>query len=185
MMFDWDRLSAADYQTACAILGWPIYSRRPDLVIGPDGSNPYLYRWHLIPRNEKANVYFHIQVASDPERPLHDHPWDNTSVILSGGYDEVWDTNPSNFPQAGTEFAMAISRCLRVGDVVYRKATEAHRLILPPDIPYTMTIFSTGPRVRDWGFWFPEGWRNADDVLAMENGMSIMKEEAREDTQGR
>lgn len=178
-MFDWDLLALEDYDTACAILGWPIYSREPNLVIGPDGSNPYLYRWHLIPRNEKANVYFHIQVASDPERPLHDHPWDNTSVILSGGYDEIHTSCPWYPPW--TQYR----RQLRTGDVVHRHATEAHRLILPPDIPYTMTIFSTGPRVRDWGFWFLDGWRNADDVLAMENGMSIMKEEAREDTQGR
>ena len=178
--FDWDRLTAADYQIACSILKWPIYGKKPDLVIGPDGSNPYLYRWYLIPRNEKANVYFHIQVARDPERPLHDHPWDNTSVILSGGYDEVYNVFPED--RLGT---FQRTREVRSGETIHRRATEAHRLILPPDIPYTMTIFSTGPKVRDWGFWFPDGWRNADDVLATENGMSIMKEEARENSAGR
>jgi hypothetical protein len=70
-----------------SIIGNPL--RYPDLVIAPDGK-PYLYRWHVFPQNAAAGVYFHIQVQSDPERPLHDHPWDNTSVILSGGYDELW-----------------------------------------------------------------------------------------------
>lgn len=145
----------------------------PDLTIAPDGK-PYLYRWHLIPRNDKANVYFHIQVDSDPERPLHDHPWDNTSVILSGGYDELWQPKPffSGLPAL---------REIRARDVIHRKAEEAHRLILPKKFLYTMTIFSTGPRVRPWGFWFSDGWLDAHDVLEDVDGMSVMTDKARGD----
>ena len=147
--------------------------REPDLIIAPDGL-PYLYRWHVIHRQEKANVYFHVQVASDPERPLHDHPWDNTSVILSGGYDEMWDPQPWTAPR-GIQCEGYLRR-LRVGDVVHRNAGEAHRLILPEHINYTMTLFTTGPRIREWGFWFDDGWRSYKDVTEDKDGMSQFKE---------
>lgn len=170
-------LTQDDFEITAAILPRNKSLWEPDLVIAPDG-DPYLYRWALIPRNEcGANVYFHVQVGSDPERPLHDHPWDNQSVILSGGYDEIW--NPQ--PWFGTRDAAEIrTRRLRKGDVVHRRAGEAHRLILPPDIPYTMSLFTTGPVLRPWGFWFPDGWVDADAVTRMEDGASVMVEERRE-----
>lgn len=138
-------LSEDDFSKAVSIVGGWDRLAHPDVVIAPDGE-PYIYRWHVIPRNAAgANVYFHIQVASDPERPLHDHPWDNVSHILAGGYDEVYQGEPP------WSHARTIER--RVGDVILRKAEVAHRLILPEDVPYTMTLFTTGPVRRAWGFW--------------------------------
>lgn len=170
-------MTTPDLQIARRILSeW----RKPDLIISPDGK-PYLYRWHLIPHNDFGNVYFHIQVDSDPERPLHDHPWANTSVILSGGYDEIWDPQPWLYPRGmqveGTQ------RRLRAGDVIHRSAGEAHRLLMLPGYRYTMTLFSTGPKVRRWGFWFPDGWRDADDVTHLDptTHVSVMTQEARGD----
>lgn len=176
MRFDRNGLTSADYKLFDGIVG---AFREPDLIIAPDGV-PYLYRWFVHPRNDRTNTYFHIQVASDPERPLHDHPWDNMSVILSGGYDEIHDPEPAlTFHNSIHPRPPYLTRHLRAGMAVFRKAEEAHRLILPPCYHYTMTIFSTGPRLRDWGFWFPTGWRNAEDVLAMRDGMSVMTEENR------
>lgn len=161
-------LTPEDRELAWSIL--PLDKRlwKPDLAIMPDGS-PYLYRWHLIPQNSRANVYFHIQVASDPERPLHDHPWDNFSVILSGGYDELWDPAPE-IPLG--EGLPPIIRSFRKGDTIKRKATEAHRLILPEGIPYTMTLFSTGPKYNNWGFWYPDGFRPYEAVTVMDGNVS-------------
>jgi len=88
------RVTDHDKEIASQYIG-SLY-RPPDLVIAPKGYGEYLFRWYVIPRNREANVYFHIQTQSDPERPLHDHPWDNTSVILSGGYDEIIDTEPES-----------------------------------------------------------------------------------------
>ena len=136
------------------------------LIVAPDGE-PYLYRWYVIPNNDRGNVMLHIQVKSDPERPLHDHPWDNQSVILSGGYDEIYDPMPW-LPQK-----IPYSREMRQGNVVTRKAEEAHRLILPPDIPYTMTLFTTGPKRRAWGFWYPDGWHDAKRHVADRDGKSV------------
>lgn len=170
--FDWGRLSLSDKLIADEILGgnglWP----KPDLIIAPDGE-AYVYRWHVIPRNQRANVYFHIQVADDPLRPLHDHPWDNTSVILSGGYEETWDPEPWLFTSP------VETRIWRKGDTVHRRAQEAHRLYLPKEFPYAMTLFSTGPVIRDWGFWCPNGWRSADTVTTNIGNRSIhLKEDA-------
>lgn len=137
----------------------------PDMTIAPDGK-PYLYRWHVVPRNPIANVYFHLQVASDPERPLHDHPWDNTSVILAGGYTELYSPNPGGKFHDVEEFAR------KPGDVIHRKAGHAHRLILPEGVKYTMTLFTTGPRIRDWGFWKDRQFTPAKDVIETVDGIS-------------
>lgn len=149
-------LRAEDWDLAARFLG--DLKRKPDLVIAPDGGDAYLYRWHLTPRQREANVYFHIQVQSDPERPLHDHPWDNQSVILAGGYDELISRDPA----AGS---IAVIERRSVGQTLWRKAEEAHRLILPATTPYTMTLFTTGPVRRDWGFWFGQEWRSHDECI--------------------
>ena len=156
-------LSGRDLRFALSMLD---YEDEPDLTIAPDGE-PYLYRWHLIPQNKVGNVYFHIQVRSDPERPLHDHPWDNMSNIISGGYTEILNTTP----ECGqfTEF----TRERLPGEVITRRAHWAHRLILPEDVPYTMTLFSTGPKIRDWGFWYPTGWVSHKDLVELHDGVSV------------
>lgn len=170
MDFDPSILKPADRKLAESFI--PDRLTQPDLVIAPEGK-PYLYRWFIVPRNEKANVYFHIQVGDDPERPLHDHPWDNTSVILAGGYTELMSMS-----FAGKVNPDDVERwCRRKGDVVHRKAETAHRLLLLPKIAYTMTLFTTGPQVRTWGFWFKDGWRPYTDVIEnLTDGRSIFKE---------
>lgn len=136
--------------------------RDPDVVIAPEGA-PYIYRWHIVPRNAEANVYFHIQTISDPDRPLHDHPWDNTSVILAGGYDEVLRISPNK-----------TTTLRRVpGQVVFRPAEMAHRLILPEGVPYSMSLFTTGKHRRDWGFHTKQGWISHTKAIADIGGKSV------------
>lgn len=171
-------LSDTDFKVASQILGPDL--REPDLTIAPDGE-PYIYRWHVIPRNTVgANVYFHIQVQSDPERPLHDHPWDNTSFILAGGYIEMIQKD------APRKLGMGVTNCetRRKGDMISRKAEDAHRLILPDGCPYAMTLFSTGPVRRDWGFWIPNHrgvpkWVSHHEcIVALPDGRSMFREPA-------
>lgn len=168
-MTDWSQitmpllqLSQQDVLIAERYLG-NIY-RKPDLIIAPDGK-PYMFRWHVAHNQGAGNVYFHMQVADDPERPLHDHPWDNMSVILSGGYLETIQPVPPH----GLKYTLP----RRAGEVIFRKATEAHRLFIPEGVPYTLTQFSTGPRVRTWGFWFPDGWRDFRSVTTEKDGISV------------
>lgn len=128
----------------------------PDRVISPQGK-PYLYRWYVVPRNKYGNVYLHVQVASDYDRALHDHPWANMSVILAGGYDEVVGDVAGNF---------LVKADRRPGAVVARWATDSHRLIMPEwnKLGYTMTLFTTGPKTREWGFWIDGEWVHWEKV---------------------
>lgn len=122
--------------------GWAtdqMTSRGPDFIIGAN----YLRRWWIVPRNPFCSVYLHEILQSDDDRALHDHPWDNTSVVLDGGYTE--HTPDGVFERVA-------------GDVVSRPAQSMHRLVIP-DGGRAVTLFLTGPRVREWGFDCPNGWR--------------------------
>lgn len=161
--FDPFMLTEDDFALAVSYLGHG-WSRieNPDVTLSPDGT-PYLHRWQIAGSNASGNVFLHIQVQSDPERPLHDHPWDNTSVILSGGYDEVYEVYNAYEMHSAAWKMQPPTRCYRSfgkGDMVFRRATLAHRLVLLPATPYTMSLFTTGPKIRDWGFWYPDGWHH-------------------------
>jgi hypothetical protein len=119
--------------------------RQPDYVIGEPA---YMRRWWIVPRNEQQNVYLHEILRDDDDRALHDHPWDNTSLLLIGRYREI--TPDGAFIR-------------EAGSLVSRKATDSHRLELIDDQP-CVSLFFTGPKVREWGFHCPEGrwvhWRD-------------------------
>lgn len=171
--FDWSILRQDDYPRAKAYLGGEY--RDPDLIIAPDG-RPYLYRWHVVPRNDYGNVYFHVQVASDPERPLHDHPWDNTSFILSGGYTEV-TAHPQKLESGKIVLSYPCYHNRKPRDIIHRAAHQAHRLILPEGVDYTMTLLVTGYKRRQWGFWADDGkrWVPADKYIKTRDGVSVQK----------
>lgn len=137
-------LSEEDADAVRALLGGNI--RAPDETI-MSGGKPYIYRWYLLPWIEKGpKAYLHIQVADDTERAMHDHPWANQSVILAGGYrEEFW-----RFPPHTTTKEV---REIKAGQVSQRDAEAAHRLSLLPGVKYTISIFTTGPVIRQWGFW--------------------------------
>lgn len=147
MTFPWEKygVTPEDKEEFVKIIGSEY--REPDLIIADgDGADGYLWRWWVVPPKGRGSVYAHIQIASDPARPLHTHPWDNMSVVLAGGYIEQL-----NYAPWATNFAVRLP--LNKGETRYRRAEWAHRLILPPHIPYTMTLFSSGPKVNHWGFW--------------------------------
>lgn len=114
--------------------------RPPDFVIGDN----YLRRWWIVPRNQGCNVYLHEILHSDDDRALHDHPWDNTSYLIDGSYTEV--TPAGEFERAP-------------GSIVNRLATDSHRLVIPEG-GHAVSLFMTGPIVREWGFHCPQGWRH-------------------------
>lgn len=123
--------------------------RPPDVIIGGP-EDPYIRRWWVIPRNRWANIYLHQIMRDDDDRALHDHPWDNVSIVLDGpGYLEV---KPS----------AVVAR--HRGSIVLRRAEAAHRLVLFRDasgapVP-TWSLFVTGRLRRSWGFHCPKEWRH-------------------------
>ncbi|MGE0845508.1 MAG: hypothetical protein AB7L41_04510, partial [Flavobacteriaceae bacterium] len=119
--------------------------RAPDFEIGPAG-DPYMQRWWLLPRNRAFNVYLHRMLHDDDDRALHDHPWPSLSLMLDGRIIEHFSTDPA-------DGGWLECRWLLAGDVVWRPARFAHRLVIPS--PPAITVFITGPRLREWGFWCP------------------------------
>ncbi len=140
-----------------AILRWA-QARQPDFVIGGH-DRPYLKRHFLIPRNPFFNIYVHQFLRSDDDRALHDHPWAfNCSWLLEGAYIE--------HTPAGRFFR-------RAGDWKFRWGGAPHRVELFNKREFfgysgavvaegqpepCWTVFITGPRVREWGFYCERGW---------------------------
>jgi len=155
------------------ILRWA-RSRTPDFIIG-GAERPYLRRHWLIPRNRFFNVYVHEFLRSDDDRALHDHPWlFNASWLIAGSYCE-------HTIRAGG----IVEKMVRVaGAWKFRWGPAPHRVELLQD-PFAetlhelpcWTVFITGPRVRNWGFYCMErGWipwqrfTAADDAGAVGKG---------------
>ena len=148
-------MSNIEYASPEAMRAWAAAQmlRAPDFVIG-EAAAPYLRRWWIIPRNEGCNVYLHEILRSDEDRALHDHPWPNTSMLLDGRY---------------VEHTAAGAVMREAGWVGTREATDAHRLeILPGE--RAVSLFITGPKIREWGFLCPQGWRHWRDFTGGENG---------------
>jgi len=143
---------------AAELISWAS-SRPPDFLIG-GSADPYLLRWHLVPRNRRFNIYLHQLRRSDDDRALHDHPWPNVSIILDGSYIEHTIANGGIHHR--------VER--RPGDVVFRLPWAAHRLEV--DAP-CWSLFLTGPVVREWGFHCPRGWMHWKQYTDAQDSGSI------------
>lgn len=158
------------------LLNWAeriISSRPPDFVVGEPGAVPYLQRWYLV-KTRWGSLYLHKFCQSDDDRALHDHPYHNVSLVLSEGYYEVMRVKdaPLNlfnvkdhffFEEVSEPFQGAVIELKLIGvwtsegTVRSRKATMPHRIEIIPD-SNPVTLFFCGPRIREWGFWCPQGW---------------------------
>jgi len=98
----------------------------------------YMRRWY--PPGGHRERYHEI-LHSDPGRALHDHPWNFTSTILDGAYLEI---TPDG------------ERLYRAGAVIYRKATDLHRLEVIEGPVWTHV--TTSRVLRQWGFATDDGW---------------------------
>lgn len=145
-----------------------ICNREPDVIIG-GADNPYLRRWHIIPRNRIFNLYLHYFTRSDDDRALHDHPWSNFSYLLEGTYKE------HTIRAGGINYTHQFNS----GDFRFRLfGSLAHRIELT-DGP-VWTLFVTGPVYRKWGFHCPKGWVyyrefvSSDDVIATDRTVDYL-----------
>jgi hypothetical protein len=160
------------------------FRRPPDFAVG-GWDNPYMLRWWLTPwsgwfRDVEINpeakrwrkiahriirlvpgAYLHKFLRDDDDRALHDHPWWSLSIIICGAYIEHLQDGSRRF-------------CNR-WSITFRRAKHRHRIELYNnvwvkkkvngewvDIHYkkmpAWTIFITGPKIREWGFWCPSYW---------------------------
>ncbi len=120
-------------------------------------------------------------MRDDDDRALHDHPWWSLSLLLGridwprsvliGWLHSRHALRPWRLNQGVTLHEIYLDRrgeqrerALETGALVPRGARFAHRMVVP--IPGTMTLFVTGPRVREWGFLCPKGWRHWKEFTA-------------------
>ena len=121
--------------------------RTPDRVIQGD----YLHRWHLVPKNRFLNVYLHRFKNPDASPHTHDHPWWSITLVLKGWYVE--------------EQHCGYKKRIRLFFLRFRPATLAHRVAdVSPEGCWT--LFVTGRKRRDWGFWVGETWVSHEEYLA-------------------
>lgn len=124
---------------------WHWVCLKPHFLVG-NPLDPYLKRWYVIPRNPILCIYLHQFLKDDEDRAEHDHPWDSVSLCIKGTY---------------TEIRKGQATPCRFFSLIYRKAENSHRIVLPEkDGKKTpaWTLFITGWRKREWGFHCPSGW---------------------------
>lgn len=137
-----------------------MFRREPDFHIG-GRIDPYMLRWYVIPRNRFFNIYLHKFLRDDDDRALHDHPWPSVSLALKGEY---------------IEHTASYVRRRGFGSIVIRSAKHAHRIELARKdgrpVP-AWTLFVTGPKIREWGFHCPKGWRHWRDFVSETDSGSV------------
>lgn len=141
---------------------------KPDFIIGNKNA-PYMHRWFMWPRNAFFNFYWHLFLQDDEDRALHDHPWPSVSIVVRGGYYEITRGPDGTYQR----------RWFGPGSIVFRAATYTHRVELARDSDGNVitcdTMFFTGPRIREWGFHCPKGWRHWKEFCGINDPGQIGK----------
>lgn len=120
---------------------------------GPVSARKRPLAWLL--QRSGITVRVHHTLRSDNERHLHDHPFSSISIVLRGGYEEVV---PFQADQHANHDRSRLRRIWRgPGSVVFRPATNRHRLVIPPGRS-AWSIFIMFGTKRDWGFHTERGW---------------------------
>jgi len=118
-------------------------SRFPSRQIYRRDKSLYLTRHYIYRKPIKSlpSVYLHCFHASDEDLELHSHPWKfSLSLILSGSYKEEYRVGD-----------VVKSRILKPGDFNFITNKKFHRVDLLT--PTVWTLFVSGPKTDDWGFW--------------------------------
>lgn len=104
-------------------------------------------------------IYIHRICKSDMDKDPHCHPWNFTSVILEGAYQEQsW--YPPNFDKMKIQSYYS-------GDVIEHKAEDAHKLTLISPEVWTL-VFVSG-RERVWGYQTSAGWIDFETYRKLKN----------------
>ena len=129
-----DKAAPTEYANTRSYLGGLVTRK---VIPEKHSQKPYLIRWHIKLPLGRA-IYLHKLCMSDPDRDLHDHPWNFISILVRGTYREI---------------TPAGERQVRLFNV--HKATDPHRVKLEKPV---YTILLRGKRRREFGFHTEEGW---------------------------
>lgn len=113
----------------------------PCRIIRGNQGEPYLERYHLFRLPGGGGAYIHRFLSSDPDRGLHDHPWDHAlGIVLAGGYREE-----------RLQSDAVVVRDVRPGQINRLRGADFHRVILPHQHE-AWTFFAHTRKRKDWGF---------------------------------
>lgn len=116
-----------------------------------ESGNPTPARWPRLP-----NIRIHHIQCEDIDRHLHDHPWLASTIVLRGWYEEersageVWDESSHSITVCDGELR---ERFLRRAGYTGRLEIGARHRITQVSAGGVWTLFITGRKCNDWGFW--------------------------------
>lgn len=131
----------------------------PHEVLTHEARGPYLEKWRLSQDADGSARMLHRFLRSDGDEEFHDHPWDNRTLMISGGY---WDVTPTS------------RQWVAPGEILIRKAHDFHRIELEDGV-IPMTIFWHGPKINEWGFLGVDGIKIPADKFLADSGMYRMQ----------
>jgi hypothetical protein len=119
----------------------------------PDVDNPtedYMVRWRLV-QTPWFGVYVHRINTADTARPLpHTHPWWFVSLIVAGGYSEVYERRD----RTGRLRRRWPHRRRRLGAIHLVRSTDAHTITQLHRSPsYTIAVAGRRRAEPSWGYW--------------------------------
>lgn len=120
----------------------------------------YLLRFYLKHSSKRfPGLYLHYFYRGDQDRDLHNHPWTKSvSLILTGGYVEE---RLSKKEKIGPNYKV-IKRVVGPGSLNVIRSDDFHRIDLIGGS--TWTLFTSGKKVKDWGFIIRETGKYMDHV---------------------
>jgi len=139
-----------------------IQAFKPKIIYRDDINNIYLKRYYIIPNNKYFNVYIHKFYSSDFDKHLHDHPWWNISILLTGSYLEHVPKDYNKWIKNESREEIVLKRYPFIP--IWRSAYYIHKIELVNNEPI-WTLFITGPVIRNWGFFCPTSWRANEEYL--------------------
>ena len=145
-------------------------SKRPYKHITVNGT-PYLTRWYLCKLFGRHWV-LHQFHSPDPDRGLHNHPWDGVSFVLKGAY---YEQRLEGLPPEGARI-----RERRVNWYNRIKPLDFHRVCaLVGETTWTLFGISED-KYQGWGFlrtdgldnYYVQDWKelNSDDTFDVKRG---------------
>lgn len=130
-------------------------------IIMREDKVPYLVRYSIF-GCRFFSIKVHKILISDYDC-LHDHPWAFITLILKGGYTEVYEKKIRLSPTMyhGETYASftkkKVTKFRKPLSLLYRPARFKHKLEV--DKP-AWTFVITFKRIREWGFWTSTGFVN-------------------------
>jgi len=123
----------------------------------------YLARLRII-ETPWFSLFLHAIHTPDDQRYLHDHPWSFVSLVLRGGYEEIFAWHIGHAVRyANGLFSGTIRRTWTPLSVHRINRGEFHTIRSLKRSP-TWTLLFVGPRRQDWGFATKDGWVSAETL---------------------